>query len=328
MMVHELVWLIVAFVLKLGVLPPEGSSYMLIANEVKSEFEKLTQGKVKIVWYAGGVMGDEPEMVRKIRMGQLHGGGFTGYGLGVIDGVVRMFELPGIFKNYDEFYYVLKILEPEIKQRFAEKGYELLVLFPTGFIYIFSQKEIKTLDDFNGVKLWVWAGDPVAAEMAQALKGYAQLINLSIADVLTGLQTGMINSFYNMPYAAMALQWTNHVKYMLDYPVTLGTGGVVISTKAMEKIPDEYRRGLIEIIKRKFQETSRSLLQENEKALEEFKKRGMKYVKIDENSPELKRFQELFKKVHDKFKGELFPPQMYDKLIKSLEEYRKTSKRS
>lgn len=314
---------ILAFTLKLGSLIPEGSTYMNIANQFKRDIESYTQGKVRVIWYAGGVMGDEPEMIRKIRMGQLHGGGFTGYGLGIIDGVVRMFELPGLFKSYDEFFAVAKVLEPEVKQRFREKGFELLVMFPVGFVYIFSQKEIRTLADFNGVKLWVWSGDPVAAEIAQALKGYAQLINLSVGDVITGLQTGMINSFYNMPYAAVSLQWTNYVKYLLDYPISLAIGGVVISMKAMERLTEDQRRFLEETVQKRFQETSRAQVQENEKALEELKKKGMKFTRVDEDSPEIKRFLELFKKTHEKFKGEMYPPQMYEKLVKMLEDYRK-----
>lgn len=315
---------ILSFTIKFGALSPEGSSYMNIANQLKNDFEKYTNGKVKIVWYPGGVMGDEPEMVRKIRMGQLHGGGFTGYGLGAIDGIVRMFELPGIFKSYDEFFYVLSLLEKDIKQKFNEKGFELLAYFPIGFVYIFSQKEIKDLDDFNGVKLWVWAGDPVAGELAQSLRGYAQLINLSIADVLTGLQTGMVNAFYNLPYGAMALQWSNHVKYILDYPITLATGGVVISTKAFEKLTEDQKKYLKDLIQKKFQDASRTLVQENEKAMEEFKRKALKFTKVDENSPEIKKFNEVFKKVHEKFKGELYSPQAYEKLMNILQEYRKS----
>lgn len=323
---HVLTIGILSFTIKFGALSPEGSSYMNIANQLKNEFEKYTGGKVKIVWYPGGVMGDEPEMVRKIRMGQLHGGGFTGYGLGAVDGIVRMFELPGIFKSYDEFYYAIKLFEKDVKQKFNEKGFELLAYFPIGFVYIFSQKEIKSLDDFNGVKLWVWSGDPVAGEVAQALKGYAQLINLSIADVLTGLQTGMLNAFYNLPYGAVALQWANHVKYVLDYPVTLATGGVVISTKAYEKLTEDQRAYLKDLIEKRFQDASKALVQENEKAFDEFKGKGLKFTKIDENSPEIKKILDVFKKVHEKFKGELYSPQAYDKLMKILDDYRKTKK--
>lgn len=317
---------VLAFTLKFGALSPEGTSYMKIANQLKNDFENYTKGKVKIVWYAGGVMGDEPEMVKKIRMGQLHGGGFTGYGLGIIEGTIRMFELPGLFRDYDEFFYVKEKFEPEIKEMFRKKGFELLAYFPIGFIYIFSQKEITKLDDFKGVKLWVWAGDPLAGEVAQALKGYAQLVNLSIADVLTGLQTGMINAFYNLPYGAMALQWTNHIKYMLDYPVTLATGGVVVSSRAFKKLTEDQRKYLEKLISERFKEASESLVKENEKAVEGFKKKGIKFTRVDENSPEIKKFQDIFKKVHEKFKGKLYSPQMYDRLIKTIEEYRKSKK--
>ncbi len=316
----------VAFTIKLGALSPEGTSYMILANQAKEEFEKLTNKEVKIVWYAGGVMGDEPEMVRKIRIGQLHGGGFTGYGLGVVEPSVRIFELPGLFKSYEEFFYVQSKLEDEIKKRFEEKGFELITFFPIGFVYIFSDRPIQKLEDFNGVKLWVWSGDPLAAEVAKSLQGYAQLVNLAIPDVLTGLQTGMINAFYNLPYGAAALQWANYIKYMIDYPITLSLGGVVVSKKAMEKLKPEYRAELVKLIRDKFKIASKSLVDENTKSVEEFKKKGIKLLSLPEDSPDLKKFLDIFFKIHEKFKGELYPPELYDKLLKIVNEYRKENK--
>jgi len=308
--------------IKMGALSPEGSSYMIIANKMKDEFEKITGGKAKIVWYGGGVMGDEPEMVRKIKMGQLNGGGFTGYGLGAIEKSIRTLELPGLFEDYEEFYYVWEKMQDEFKSRFREKGFELLAYFPIGKVYVFSNKPISKLDDFSGVKLWVWAGDPLASEVAQVLKGYAQLINLSIADVLTGLQTGMVNAFYNLPYGALALQWSKHVKYMLDYPVNIASGGVVISTKTLEKLSPEHKKALHDITEKYFKTASRSLIEENDKAAEEFKKQGIKFISADKNSPDFKKILETFAKVHEKFKGEFYTPDLYQNIVKLRDEYR------
>ncbi len=319
-------FLVLDITIKMGALSPEGSSYMIIANKMKEEFEKITAGKVKIVWYGGGVMGDEPEMVRKIKMGQLNGGGFTGYGLGTIEKSIRTLELPGLFEDYEEFYYVWEKMQDEFKRRFREKGFELLTYFPIGKVYVFSNKPISKLDDFSGVKLWVWSGDPLAAEVAQVLKGYAQLINLSIADVLTGLQTGMLNAFYNLPYGALALQWSKHVKYMLDYPVNIASGGVVISTKTLEKLSPEHKKALYEITEKYFKTASRSLIEENDKAIEEFKKQGIKFVSADKNSPDFKKILDTFTKVHEKFKGEFYTPDLYQNIVKLRDEYRNLAK--
>jgi TRAP-type C4-dicarboxylate transport system substrate-binding protein len=319
-------FLVLDLTIKMGALSPEGSSYMIVANKMKQDFEKITAGKVKIVWYGGGVMGDEPEMVRKIKMGQLSGGGFTGYGLATIEKSIRTLELPGLFEDYEEFYYVWEKMQDEFKRRFREKGFELLAYFPIGKVYVFSNKPISKLDDFSGVKLWVWAGDPLAAEIAQVLKGYAQLINLSIADVLTGLQTGMVNAFYNLPYGALALQWSKHVKYMLDYPVNIAAGGVVISTKTLEKLSPEHKRALYELTEKYFKTASRSLIEENNKAVEEFKKQGIKFISPDKNSPDFKKILETFAKVHEKFRGEFYTPDLYQNIVKLRDEYRTSVK--
>jgi TRAP-type C4-dicarboxylate transport system substrate-binding protein len=319
-------FLLFEITIKMGSLSPEGSSYMIISGKMKDEFEKITGGKVKIVWYGGGVMGDEPEMVRKIKMGQLNGGGFTGYGLGIIEKSIRILELPGLFEDYDEFYYVWEKMQDDFKMRFRERGFELLAYFPIGKVYVFSNKPISKLDDFSGVKLWVWSGDPLAAETSQVLKGYAQLINLSIADVLTGLQTGMVNAFYNLPYGALALQWSKHVKYMLDFPVNIASGGVVISTKTLDKLSPEHKKALYDLSEKYFKTLSRSLIEENNKAVEEFKKQGIKFISPDKNSPEFKKILETFSRVHEKFKGEFYTPDLYQTVVKLRDEHRAAEK--
>ena len=314
--------------IKLGALAPEGSSYMNVANDMKKEIEQKTGGKIKIVWYAGGVMGDEPEMVRKIRVGQLHGGGFTGYGLGLIEKSIRVFELPGLFKSYEEFEKTWKHFEKEFKEKFRKKGVELLTYFPIGFVYVFSKKPIRKLDDLKGVRLWVWSGDPLAAEVAKSLQGYAQLINLSISDVLTGLQTGMINAFYNLPYGAMALQWTKYVKYMLDFPITLASGGVVISKRVLKKLSDEDKKILFESAQKYFKKASELAIAENQNALKRFAKEGIKIIRPQEMK-ELESFIKTFAKVHEKFKGKFYSAELYEKITSYVHSLRegKTAKK-
>jgi TRAP-type C4-dicarboxylate transport system substrate-binding protein len=317
---------LVSATIKLGGLAPEGSSYMNIANEMKKEIEDRTGGNVKIIWYGGGVMGDEPEMVRKIRVGQLHGGGFTGYGLGLIEESIRVLELPGLFKSYDEFFETWKHFESEFKDAFRKKGYELLAYFPVGFVYVFSKDPIRKLEDLKGVRLWVWAGDPVAAEVAKSLQGYAQLISISLSDVLTSLQTGMINAFYNMPYGAMALQWTKYVKYMLDFPITLASGGVVISEKALKNLKDEERKVVFETAEKYFKKASQIFIDENRNAIKQFSKEIQ--ILQPSDRAEVENFVKTFKKSHEAFKGKLYSAELYDRIVSHIENLRKSKSAS
>jgi TRAP-type C4-dicarboxylate transport system substrate-binding protein len=320
-------FLILDITIKMGALAPDGSSYAIISAKLRNELEKATAGKVKMVWYMGGVMGDEPEMVKKIKIGQLNGGGFTGYGLGLIEKSIRVLELPGLFKDYDELLWVWDKFRDEFKDKFRSKGFELLAAFPVGKVYVFANKPISKLDDFKDVKLWVWSGDPLASEVAQVLKGYAQLINLSISDVLTALQTGMINAFYNMPYGALALQWSKHVKYMLDYPVNIAMGGVVVSAKTFEKLSPEQKKIMQELVDKYFKDVSKSFLDENDRALEEFKKQGISLVRADESSPDFRKILEVFAKVHEKFKGDFYSEELYQRVLQARDKFRAEKKK-
>lgn len=320
-------FLILDITIKMGALAPDGSSYAIISTKLKNELEKATGGKVKIVWYMGGVMGDEPEMVKKIKIGQLNGGGFTGYGLGLIEKSIRVLELPGLFRDYDELLWVWDKFRDEFKEKFRSKGFELLAAFPVGKVYVFANKPISKLDDFNGVKLWVWSGDPLAAEVAQVLRGYAQLVNLSISDVLTALQTGMINAFYNMPYGALALQWSKHIKYMLDYPVNIAMGGVAVSAKTFEKLSPEEKKIMQDLVDKYFKDVSRSFLDENNRALEEFKRQGISFVRADESSPDFKKILDVFAKVHEKFKGDFYSEELYQRILQTRDKFRAEKKK-
>jgi TRAP-type C4-dicarboxylate transport system substrate-binding protein len=136
----------------------------------------------------------------------------------------------------------------------------------------------------------------------------------------------MVNAFYNLPYGALALQWSKYVKYMLDYPVNIAAGGVVISTKTLDKLSPEHKRALYELTEKYFKTASRSLIEENNKAIEEFKKQGIKFISPDKNSPEFKKILETFTKVHEKFKGEFYTPELYQTVVKFRDEHRATEK--
>jgi TRAP-type C4-dicarboxylate transport system substrate-binding protein len=136
----------------------------------------------------------------------------------------------------------------------------------------------------------------------------------------------MVNAFYNLPYGALALQWSKHVKYMLDYPVNIATGGVVISTKTLEKLSPEHKKALYELTEKYFKTASRSLIEENDKAVEEFKKQGIKFISPDKNSPDFKKILETFAKVHEKFRGEFYTPDLYQTIVKLRDEYRTSAK--
>jgi len=290
-----------------------------VMQEYSNEVEKLTNGEVKFKIYPGGIQGDEKDVLRKIRMGQLHSAGFTGVGLGEILPEVRILDSPMLFFNYDEVDYITNILYDEFSQKFEKVGYVLIGWTEVGFVYVFANKPVTSIKELRGTKMWMWEGDPIAEATFNALG--ASPIPLSITDVLTSLQTNLIEAVYTSPLACVSLQWHTRVKYMMDIPLADAAGAVLISKKMFNKIPPEYQK----ILKEKGREYLRKLVQlsreDNEQSIELMKKNGIQLVSIPaENLP---AFKEAGKKARRSLVGKLYDQALLDKVEKALEEFRK-----
>jgi len=308
-------------VIKFATLAPEGSTWLKVMREYNQEIQKLTNGTVKFKIYPGGIQGDEKAVVRKIRLGQLHSAGFTGVGLGEILPEVRILDSPLLFQSYEEVDYVTNLLYPDFDKKFEEVGYILLGWVEVGFVYVFAQKPITSLSDLQGTKMWMWEGDPISEATFRALRVSA--IPLSITDVLTSLQTNLIEAVYTSPLACVSLQWYTRVKYMINQPLADAEGAVLISKKMFNKIPPEYQ----ELVKKKGREYMKRLVQlsrkDNEEAIRLMKKNGIQIVDIPpENQP---AFYEAGEKARRSLVGKLYSQELLDKVEKALKEFRSRS---
>ncbi len=266
------------FAIKFATLAPDGSSWMKAMHEIDDQVRLRTENRVGFKFYPGGVQGDEKDVLRKIRNGQLHGGGFSGFGLGAVASEVRVLELPFMFRDHAELDYVRQELSAELDQVFTDAGYTNLGWVDVGFIQIFSKQPIATPADLQAARMWVWAGDPLAELFFSAFD--LSPIPLAAPDVLTSLQTGVIDAAYSSTLACVALQWFTRVSYMTDVPITHGLGAALIADKALRKVSAEDLAVIREVsapILRRLTEQAR---QDNVDALGEMAKEGLAVVPV------------------------------------------------
>jgi len=229
-----------AVTLKLGVLAPEGSTWGKSLKGMAKEISEKTQGKVKLKIYYGGVAGDEPDVLRKIRVGQMHGGVFTGRALGDINGDVRSIEIPFSFHtDRDKAWKTLKQAEPFFNKGFEKNKFVNLAFFEIGLVYIVSTKKVKNLDELRKVKIWSWEGDDLVSDLVKSMKLIS--VPLPLPDVLTSLTTGIIESAYSPPLGMLALQWNTKIKYIVDFPVSFSIGAFLVHQKQWKKVPSKYK---------------------------------------------------------------------------------------
>ncbi|HHO48639.1 MAG TPA: TRAP transporter substrate-binding protein DctP [Desulfobacteraceae bacterium] len=223
---------------KIASIAPDGSVWARRFQDFAREVEEKSNGEVAFKSYAGGIMGDDQAMYRKMQIGQLHGGGFTMAGIGHVVPDFRVLGIPFLFRSYEEVDWVMQGLRPHFSRAFAEKGLELIAMTEVGFIYSMSTAPITTLDDLKKSKSWSPDGDPISATFLRTL-GITP-IPLSIPDVLTSLQTGMVDTVYNSLYGSIVLQWFTKAKYISDTPFGYAYGALLLDRKQFSRLPPEY----------------------------------------------------------------------------------------
>jgi len=268
------------FQIKFATLAPEGSTWMKTMRAIDDEVRKQTDNRLGFKFYPGGVQGDEKDVLRKIRNGQLHGGGFTGFGLGSVVSEVRVQELPFMFETIEELNYLREQTDPYFFDAFEDKGFLHMGWADVGFVYIFSKKPIRTPKEMERAKMWIWAGDPLAELFFKAF-GISP-IPLAAPDVLTSLQTGIIDAVYGSSLACIALQWFTRVDYMSDVPVTHGLGAGLVSKKALRKVDPADVQILIDVSRPLLRQLSEKTRVQNLEAVEEMKKEGLEVIVVED----------------------------------------------
>lgn len=264
------------YVLKFATLAPTGTTIMSLLEEWAQAVETRSKGRLSFKFYPGGIQGDETDVLRKMRFGTLHGGAFSGYGIGHIYSPARVLELPFLFNNHAEIDYVRDHFMADFEQGYRENGYELLGWMEIGFVYFFSRDPITTFDDLKKKRIWLWQGDPLGQAFFDA-SGITP-VPLSIIDVFTSLSTGLIDTVYTTPLAAIALQWFTKTSYVTNLPMANAIGSLVVTRKFYQKLPQDLQKLLLSTGR----ETGRRLIVaariDNAKSIEVLRSRGLQFV--------------------------------------------------
>lgn len=289
--------------IKVGVLVPEGTGWAKIVKKMTSEMKEATKGNVEIKVYYGGSQGDEQDVLRKIRIGQLHGGIFTGKTLGDINGDVRVMEVPFTFNNNREkALKTLQSLTPFFNQNFEKNKFKSLATFEIGQIYLVSQKKVSDLNAIKSLKIWSWEGDPVVNTMFDSMKLIG--VPLALPDVLSSLTTGVIDAAYAPGIGIVSLQWNTKIKYVVDFPISYSIGAFVITNDSWAKIAPADQKIISEISKKYENEINLTNVKDNEDAFKSMKAQNIEFIKF--NAADIKVAQGYRQDIVKQLKGKVF----------------------
>ena len=307
---------------KIASLAPEGSVWVNAFKDFAQEVTSKTDGEIAFRIYPGGIMGDDRAMYRKMRVGQLHGGGFTMTGIAEIVPDFRIMAIPFLFHSYEEVDHVSAQLQPLLKKRFSENGMQLLAMTEVGFIYTFSNQPRVTVSDLQQAKTWAPTGDPLTAAFLSELG--VSPITLSIPDVLSSLQTGLIDTAFNSLYGSIILQWFTKAPYVTDQPYGYAYGCFILSKKAIEKLSVEQVDIIEKTAEKYFSDLIRKTRESNRDSRAVLSKQGVTFVKTTDEVIEI--MEEHRDSAIKKVRGKSFSEEAYQSLQSALSQYRSNGK--
>ena len=266
------------YTFKFATLIPPDTAWMQQIQAWADEVKEKSHGQLTFKIYPGGVMGDEPDVLRKIRSRQLQGAFFTGYGIGRIFSPARVLEIPFLFKNTDESDFVRGKMMSDIEAGFRQKGFELVGWPEVGFIHFFSKKPLASLADIKTHRIWLWQGDPLGEALTKAA-GITP-VPLSIMDVYTQLSAkhGSIDTVYNSPFGALAMQWHSKLKYASNIAMTNAIGALVVSQRFYKKLPTDLQQLLKQTGKKYADKINIISRRDNQQSIALLKKSGIKFM--------------------------------------------------
>jgi len=305
--------------IKIATIAPESSSWMKDMRAGADAIEQATEGRVKFKFYGGGVQGNDKQVQRKMRTGQLHGGAFSSGGLNRFQKDADIFALPMLFNTIDEARYIRGELEPVIRQRLEEAGYVNFGLAAAGFAYMMATQPAYTLDDLKGRKVWIPEGDPVGFAALRAL-GVAPVV-MPVTDVMTGLQTDLLDSITAPPVGAVVFQWHTQLNYLADVPIAYVYAALLVEKRVFSRLTPEDQAVVREVMEGIYRKFDKYGVSENQEAMQALLASGLESITPDPE--DVAEWREVVRQSHRQLAAEdVFDPVLYDRIESLLEQYR------
>lgn len=304
---------------KLGTVAPERSPWFNSVKRIAQRWEEASGGKVKLKIYAGGVAGDEEDMLRKIKIGQLHAATITGVGLSQVAKSTVALQIPMLMRSYEELDYVRSRLKETIEKDLEEAGFIVLNWGDAGWVHFFSKEpEATTPDDFRDLKIMVGAKD-ASSEAAWKSAGFNP-VPVAVTDVLQGLQTGLLDAFASPPIFALSSQWFALAPNMVPVNWSPLNGATVISKRRWEKVPEELRAELLKIAEEEGEKSKKEIRELGQKSIQAMKERGLNVVELAE--ADLAKWEQAAQEAYASVRGKVVSAELFDRVRELAAEYR------
>ena len=300
--------------IRVATLAPPGSAWAKVMDAGNKRLVTETGGRVRMRIYFGGQQGDERDVVRKMKLGQLDGAALTAVGLGLIQPDILVLQLPYLFSSDRQIDHVRAVLGPDFARELEAAGYVLVSWGDVGWSYTYSTVKIDTREALAAAKVWQWIDDPIVREYFSIIG--VNGVPLGLPDVLPALQTGAIQACYGPPLAAVALQWYSKIKYMTDRPSGYGVGAFVIRKEIFETLSAADREIMLVGGRETGAQLSALVRRDNERARSAMTKAGIETVHVSDVAQ--LALAAAGRVVWDRLAGKLYSKELLEKVLRTV----------
>jgi TRAP-type C4-dicarboxylate transport system substrate-binding protein len=305
--------------IKIATVAPDGSHWLVQMRAGAESIRERTDGRVTIKFYPGGVMGNDAQVLRKVRIGQLQGGAFAAGGLGERYTPLNLYGIPLLFRSLDEVDHVRARMDARLQEGLERAGFVSFGFIEGGFANLLSNEPIRGVEDMRRKKVWVPEGDPISFLAMESL-GLSPVV-LPITDVLTGLQTGLLELAFASPVAALVLQWHTKTKFITTLPVSYSMGIFAISREAFDDLSPGDQAIVREVMTNTMGELDKAARADNVRALEVLENSGLSPVEVDAAAVE--GWRRTIEGTYPRIRARPdIDASMFDELLALLAEYR------
>ncbi|HUA59828.1 MAG TPA: TRAP transporter substrate-binding protein DctP [Verrucomicrobiae bacterium] len=309
----------------MATLAPQDSTWYKVMERMGEDWKNISQGNVHLSIRAGGVVGDEPECVRRLNSHSIQAAGLTGAGLGDIDQGVACLQIPMMFESYEELDYVRNRMAPQLEQRIEQKGYLVLNWGDAGWVQFFSTKPVNRLADLRKLKLFTWAGDPVEQDLWEA-NGF-RVVPLPGTEIVNQLRTHGLEA---VPMPALYVETSSlydYTRYMCDVKWAPLVGATIVSRDVWNKIPADQRVLMLASARKSGEALKKDIRDQGDEAIVTMTngKPGQRSTRLTVthlDAAALAEWRQQTEAIYPRMKGKMVPADLFDEVQRLRDEYR------
>ena len=305
---------------KLATVAPDGTAWMREMRAGAELIEERTDGRVQFKFYPGGVMGNDAQVLRRMRVGQIHGGAFAVSGMLDRYSAISLYGVPLLIRSHDEIDYVRQRMDPSLHQGLEDAGFISFGFIEGGFALMMANEPMRSVEDMRRRKVWIPEGDQASVVALEAL-GLSPVV-LPITDVLTGLQTGLLDIVAASPTVALVLQWHTKIRYVTDLPVVYSMGIFALDARSFRQLSEGDQQVVRDVMTDVVQRLDRQARTDNAQAREAMENMGIEFVQVDPQGVSEWRAT-IAGAMPQMIRRNIVDARFYDQLQGILEEYRR-----